>query len=94
MSTYTDEDKAVYVIKVYLNKLHDKKWTKEYVLNHYGIAVQTLIENSNKISGVKMPGVKTMTEGNQSISFNDNVEPWSITDDVKCLLPSPFIRVY
>ena len=35
-----------------------------------------------------------MSEGNQSISFDSNIEAWSITADVKSLLPTPYIRMY
>ena len=34
-----------------------------------------------------------MSEGNQSISFDSNIEAWSITADVKSLLPIPYIRM-
>ena len=35
-----------------------------------------------------------MSEGNQSISFDSNVEAWSITEDVKFLLPVPYVRMW
>ncbi len=35
-----------------------------------------------------------MSEGNQSISFESNLEAWAITSDVKALLPTPYVRMY
>lgn len=84
------EVKAILVIRNYLNKnLSDK-----YIRENYALAIDQLIENANKINSIKSVGVKSMSEGNQSISFDSNIEAWSITTDVKYLLPTPYIRMY
>ena len=41
---YSNKDIAIEKIKGYLNVTGDPKWTKEYVLSNYGIAVQVLVE--------------------------------------------------
>lgn len=88
---YSDEDKAVFKIKAYLNKLNDKKWTKEYVLKNYGVAVQMLIEQANTSIGVK--GAKSITENGTSITFVDGAGGWTITNDIKEFLPKPFVKL-
>lgn len=85
-----NEAKAILVIKNYLNiNVSDENIKKNYTL-----AIDQLIENANRINSIKTVGVKSMSEGNQSISFDSNVEAWSITSDVKALLPTPFVRMW
>lgn len=85
-----NETKAIMVIRNYLNK----NFSDEYIKKNYALAIDQLIENANKINSAKLVGVKSMSEGNQSISFDSNIEAWSITADVKSLLPTPYIRMY
>ena len=85
-----NEAKAVLVIKNYLNRnLSDK-----YIRENYALAIDQLIENASKINSTKLVGVKSMSEGNQSITFDSNIEAWSITADVKALLPIPYVRMW
>lgn len=84
-----NEAKAIVVIRNYLNK----NLSDQYIKENYTLAIDQLIENANKINSAKLVGVKSMSEGNQSISFDSNIEAWSITSDVKSLLPIPYIRM-
>lgn len=86
----TEQRKAILVIKNYLNK----DLTDEYILTNYDLAVDQLINNAAKLENIKTPGVKSMSEGNQSISFESGSGAWSITDDVKALLPTPYVRMW
>lgn len=86
----TEQRKAILVIKNYLNK----DLTDDYILNNYDLAVDQLINNAAKLENIKTPGVKSMSEGNQSITYESNVNPWVITDDVKALLPNPYVRMW
>ncbi|WP_373899284.1 hypothetical protein ACER0A_002195 [Haloimpatiens sp. FM7315] len=83
----TEQRKAILVIRNYLNK----NLADDDILTKYDLAVEQLISNAAKLEKIKTPGVKSMSEGNQSISFDSN--PWTITDDVKALLPVPYIRM-
>ncbi|EJE7236761.1 hypothetical protein FC820_10560 [Clostridium sporogenes] len=84
----TEQRKAILAIKNYLNKdLEDN-----YILENYDLAVDQLIQNAVKLENIT-PGVKSMSEGNQSISFESGAGAWSITDDIKALLPTPFVRM-
>lgn len=85
-----NEAKAIIVIRNYLNK----NLSDQYIKRNYALAIDQLIENANKINSAKLIGVKSMSEGNQSISFESNIEAWSITADVKSLLPNPFVRMW
>lgn len=85
-----NEAKAIIVIRNYLNR----NLSDEYIKKNYTLAIDQLIENANKINSAKLVGVKSMSEGNQSVSFDSNIEAWSITADVKALLPTPFIRMW
>ncbi|MGJ0908857.1 hypothetical protein [Clostridium botulinum] len=84
----TEQRKAILAIKNYLNKDSED----DYILTNYDLAVDQLIQNAAKLENIKTPGVKSMSEGNQSISFDSN--PWSITDDIKALLPTPYVRMW
>lgn len=85
-----NEAKAILVIRNYLNK----NLSDDYVKKNYKLAIDQLIENSSKINSAKSVGVKSMSEGNQSISFDSNIEAWTITPDVKALLPNPYVRMW
>lgn len=85
-----NEARAIVVIRNYLNK----NLSDQYIKENYTLAIDQLIENANKINSAKLVGVKSMSEGNQSISFDSNIEAWSITADVKSLLPTPYIKMW
>lgn len=85
-----NEAKAILVIRNYLNK----NLSDQYIKKNYALAIDQLIENANMLNSRKLVGVKSMSEGNQSISFNSNIEAWSVTADVKALLPVPYISMY
>lgn len=85
-----DEQKAVLVIRNYLNKdLSDVE-----IMSKYSLAIDQLIQNAKKLETMKITGVSSMSEGNQSISFVNGVEAWTVTPDVKALLPVPYVRMY
>lgn len=85
-----NEAKAILAIKNYLNR----NLSDEYIKKNYALAIDQLIENANKLNSTKPVGVKSMSEGNQSISFESNLEAWAITSDVKALLPTPYVRMW
>lgn len=72
MATYIEQKKAIAVIKNYLNV----EWEDSYILSEYDFVVDQLIQNS-KTS--KSSDVKSISEGNQSITYKDNSGPWTVT---------------
>lgn len=85
-----NEAKAILVIRNYLNR----DISDNYIKKNYVLAIDQLIENANKINSMKAIGVKSMSEGNQSISFENGAEAWTITEDIKLLLPTPCARMW
>lgn len=85
-----EQRKAILVIRNYLNKDLDD----EYILANYDLAIDQLIENASKLENLKPTGVKSMSEGNQSISFESDADAWVMSSDVKALLPIQYVRMW
>lgn len=85
-----NQAKAILVIRNYLNK----NLSDDYILKNYSLAIDQLIENAIKLQNIKTPGVKSKSEGNQSMNFEDGAEAWTISADVKVLLPTPYVRMW
>lgn len=86
-----DQLKAIYAIKNYLNVMDNPKFTNDYIIKNYGVAIDMIIDQANNC--VKKAGVSEFTEGNTRIVYEDGFSAWSITGDIAKFLPSPFIRV-
>lgn len=82
-----EQKKAIAVIRNYLNV----DWEDDYILSEYDFVVDQLIQNSN---AAKSSDIKSISEGNQSISYKDTSGPWTITDDIKAMLPKPYIKLF
>ncbi|GEM_PF-1278700 len=93
--TFTDtemETAAINSIRYYLNVQNKTEWTDEYIKGKFPLAIKKIIEDTIKLDSAKrIPGIKTVSEGNKSYSFGDDVEVFSITGGVKALLPRPYI---
>ncbi|WP_195430901.1 hypothetical protein [Clostridium sp. D46t1_190503_E9] len=85
-----NEAKAILVIRNYLNR----NLSDEYIKKNYALAIDQIIENANKLNSTKSVGIKSMSEGNQSITFDSDIKAWTITDDVKALLPARYVKMY
>lgn len=86
----TDEEfnikKACLVIKNYLKVC----FTDEEIQEKFPVAAEQLIRNSKKLEKLRDGvGVKSQSQGDRSTTFNDGVEAWTITEDIKALLPAP-----
>jgi hypothetical protein len=87
MALTIEEKKSISVIRNYLNV----DWDDDYILSEYDFVVDQLIENSKIF---KSADIKSISEGNQSISYKDNSGAWTITDDIKAMLPKPYIKLF
>lgn len=85
------EQMAINSIRYYLNVQNKPKWTDEYIKDNFPLAIKKIIEDTINLNNAKTVGVKSASEGNQSITFADNAEAFSINDSIKCLLPRPYI---
>lgn len=87
MELSIDTKKAIAVIKNYLNV----EWEDTYILNEYDFIVDQIIQNSKNAT---CASIKSASEGNQSVTYKDNSGPWTITDDIKAMLPKPYIKLF
>lgn len=87
---YSDEElqkMACISIKNYLNS---SKYTEQYILENFTLAIKVLVNNAkNILSTTNGLNISSVSKGNQSISFNSNIEIMVISSDVKTLLPKP-----
>lgn len=86
-----NKNKACLIIKHYLEQNNlPSNFTLDEIYSQYTIAAEQLIRNSVKLERLRdSVGVKSQTQGDRSTTFNDSVEAWTITDDIKALLPTP-----
>jgi len=93
MELSKDQRKAILTIKNYLNVGSNLKYSDEYMMKEFELAIDELVENSIAIKAIKTMGIKSKSDGVQSITFESNIEAWTVTDNVKMLLPLPFVRL-
>ena len=94
MDLSKDQRKAILTIKNYLNIYENLKYTDEYMMVEFELAIDELVESSLALKQMKVAGIKSKSDGIQSITFADNVEAWTITDNIKMLLPLPYVRMF
>ena len=93
MELTTDQRKAILTIKNYLNIGTNAKYTDDYMMINFELAIEELVESASQIKVMKTTGIKSKSDGVQSVTFTDGIEAWSINDSVKMLLPLPFVRI-
>ena len=83
--------KACLIIRNYLEENNlPYNFTDEEIYEKYYIAAVQLILNSEKLEKLRDgAGIKSQTQGDRSTTFFDGVEAWTITEDIKALLPAP-----
>lgn len=88
----TDEELeqiAIISIRKYLNK----DFTNDEIKINYPLAIKRLIINAKSLED-KALGIQTISENATSVTYKDGIEFGVITDDVKALLPRPYIRLW
>lgn len=93
MELTTDQRKAILTIKNYLNIGPNLKYTDEFMMLNFELAIDELVENASEIKSMKTIGIKSKSDGVQSVTFSDGIEAWAITSNVKMLLPLPYVRM-
>ncbi|MBU3111999.1 hypothetical protein [Clostridium lacusfryxellense] len=88
-----DQRKAILTIKNYLNVGTNPKYTDTYMMKTFELAIDELVESSLSIKAIKATGIKSKSDGVQSVTFTDGVEAWVVTSSIKMLLPLPFVRM-
>jgi len=86
-----NKKKACLIIRNYLEENNlPHNFTDDEIYEKYYIAAVQLIRNSENLEKIRDGvGVKSQKQGDRSTTFADNVEAWTITEDIKALLPTP-----
>ena len=89
------EKACISAIRQYLNVDGMEKFTDEYITETYSIAIEVMKDSYTQSSMAKggLSGVNSISQGSQSISFNSDSNGF-ISDEVKALLPRPYVRLY
>lgn len=90
--TFTDEEleeMSIVAIRNYLNK----DFSDQYIKKNFGFAIKRFISNTKTLDSSKVVGASSISENGSSISFREGIEAGTITDDIKALLPKPYIRM-
>ena len=82
-------DRAVVSIKNYLNT---DKYKNVEIRDEFSEVIIALVENAHRESSSEFKGIKSKTQGARSITYAD-AKGFAITDDIKMLLPTPYIRM-
>ena len=86
------EEMACEAIRNYLNK--DIK--NEVILKKYKFAVLRMISKARIFIQREFEtlGVKSLKEGDSSITYDDISNPFIIDSEIMSLLPAPYVRMY
>ena len=90
--TYTDEELELIAINSIRNYLNINA-TDQEIVNKYSYAFKTIYKAIEEQSE-RPVGVSSVTQGSQSITYSSSSGCNYITEDVKALLPKPFIKAY
>jgi len=94
MELSMDQKKAILTIKNYLNVRENLKYSDEYMMKEFELAIDELVQNASDIKSLKTIGIKSKSDGVQSVTFADGIEAWTITDNVRALLPLPYVNLW
>lgn len=86
---------AIESIKNYLNVIGKGLWRDDYIKSNYSLAIKLIADNYRNMTEINngISNISSISQGGQSISFNSATNSF-ITEDVKLILPKPFIRLY
>lgn len=77
---------AIISIRNYLNK---PSLTDENIKSEFPLAIKKIVTNISVVD--KRNGVKSVSQGARSVTYSDSQT--YITDDIKLLLPRPFVKM-
>lgn len=83
------EEMAVESIRTYLNK----NFTDDYIRKRFKFAIKKMIIKSKNIED-NPTGVKSISEGDIKITYADTNFGIMIDDEIKGLLPSPYVKMF
>lgn len=75
-------------VKPYFDEFYDEVYSDEWIEKNYSLALNLAIENyKNVTSKTNGLDISSISQGGQSISFNNTSNNNFISNDVKALLP-------
>ncbi|MEW9093948.1 MAG: hypothetical protein AB2417_02600 [Clostridiaceae bacterium] len=84
------EEIACIAIRNYLNKEH----TNDYIKSNYGLAVKRMIYKAKEFREARPIGVRSIVEGDTSINFDNTIDNLVIDNEIKALLPQPYVKMH
>lgn len=88
----TEEQLEVIVVDSILKYLNNSRFDDVYIENNFSSAIIVAIEEMKE--QLKQPSnLSSLTEGSRSVTFK-NVGIGTLSDNVKSLLPKPYIRMW
>jgi hypothetical protein len=84
------EEMAIQTVRVYLNK----DFSDEYIRKKFKYALKRIINKAEKIESNSSEGITSIKEGDTTINFKHQDNAFVIDEEIKALLPSPYIRMY
>lgn len=90
--SFTDqeyEEIAVQAIKNYLNK----NFSNDYIKNNFSLAIKRMVYKAKQVNDSKPNGIRSITEGDTSISYDNLIDTLIVDNEIKALLPQPYIKM-
>lgn len=84
------EEMAVESIRTYLNK----NFTDDYIRKRFRFAIKKMTIKAKNIEEGKPVGVKSISEGDSSITFDNQLDSFVVDAEIKALLPAPYIKMF
>ncbi|MBE6071045.1 MAG: phage head-tail connector protein [Clostridium butyricum] len=81
--------------KMIISYLNNDGIDKDYVEENFGEAVVLMVSNAYEYQKANINrNVKSETQGDRSRTYIDGNTAFAITDDIKTLLPVPYIKTF
>jgi hypothetical protein len=84
------EEIAIQAIKNYLNK----NFSNDYIKGNFALAIKRMTYKAKQFNNSKPNGVRSIIEGDTSVSFDSVINTLVVDDEIKALLPPPYIKMY
>lgn len=91
--TFTDEElegMAIQAIRSYLNK----NLSDNYIKTNFKYALKRMLYKANNAETNSVDGIKSIKEGDTTISFGDTSDTFIVDSEIMALLPQPYVKMY
>jgi len=84
------EEMAIQSIRSYLNK----NLSDDYIRTNFKYALKRMMYKASNVEANGVDGIKSIKEGDTTISFGDGVDTFIVDSEIMALLPSPYVKMY